>query len=206
MLPWAGARRDAERAARNAPGVLEVDNRITVDPGVYAAVYAAERRDRYGTAALRRLIPLEDAMKLTKPAPTTIVREDFENLFDRFFGRGITGAPARVFETTWMPSLDFSEDEKNYVIRVEAPGIPKDDLEVNLDGQILTISGRRTFEQEEQNEEYFWREREQGRFVRTVRLPAPVTAAKIEATYNDGVMTVRLPKAEGGAKSRIVIK
>jgi HSP20 family protein len=145
-------------------------------------------------------------MKLTKQTPNTIVREDFENLFDRIFGRGVAGVPARVFETTWMPSLDFSEDEKNYVIRVEAPGIPKDDLEVNLEGQILAISGRRTFENEEKNEEYFWREREQGRFVRTVRLPAPVNAANVEATYNDGVMTIRVPKAEGATRNRILIK
>jgi HSP20 family protein len=147
-------------------------------------------------------------MKLTKPntSTTTMVREDLENLFDRFFGRGLAGAPARVFDTMWVPSLDFSEDEKNYIVRLEAPGIPKDDLEVNLEGQLLTISGRRHFEKEEQNEEYFWREREQGRFVRTVRLPSTVNAAKVEATYDNGVMTIRLPKAEGGTKNRITIK
>jgi HSP20 family protein len=145
-------------------------------------------------------------MKLTKPTSTTIVREDFENLFDRFFGRGPSGPPARVFDTMWMPSLDFSEDEKNYIVRLEAAGIPKDDLEVNLENQVLTISGRRNFEKEEQTEEYFWREREQGRFVRTVRLPSPVNAAKVEATYDNGVMTIRLPKAEGATKSRITIK
>jgi HSP20 family protein len=146
-------------------------------------------------------------MKLTKPNnTTTIVREDLENLFDRFFGRGLSGAPARVFDTMWVPSLDFSEDEKSYIVRLEAPGIPKDDLEVNLEGQLLTISGRRHFEKEEQNEEYFWREREQGRFVRTVRLPSAVDAAKVEATYDNGVMTIRLPKAAGGTKNRITIK
>jgi HSP20 family protein len=147
-------------------------------------------------------------MKLTKPNTTTstIVREDFENLFDRFFGRGLSGAPSRVFDTMWVPSLDFSEDEKNYIVRLEAPGIPKDDLEVNLEGQILTVSGRRNFEKEEQNEEYFWREREQGRFVRTVRLPSAVDASKVEATYDNGVMTIRLPKAQGSTKSRVTIK
>jgi HSP20 family protein len=147
-------------------------------------------------------------MNLTKPnnSTTTIVREDLENLFDRFLGRGLSGAPARVFDTMWAPSLDFSEDEKNYIVRLEAPGIPKDDLEVNLDGQLLTISGRRNFEKEEQTEEYFWRERQQGRFVRTVRLPSAVNGAKVEATYDNGVMTIRLPKAEGGTKNRITIK
>ena len=146
-------------------------------------------------------------MKLTKPnTSTTMVREDLENLFDRFIGRGFSGAPARVFDTMWVPSLDFSEDEKNYIVRLEAPGIPKDDLEVNLEGQLLTISGRRNFEKEEENEEYFWREREQGRFVRTVRLPSAVNGAKVEANYDNGVMTIRLPKADGGTKNRITIK
>jgi HSP20 family protein len=146
-------------------------------------------------------------MKLTKAGPTTtLIREDFENLFDRLSGRGLASQPSRVFETIWMPNLDFSENEKEYIVRVEAPGIPKDDLEVNLEGQILTISGRRNFEKEEENEEYFWREREQGRFVRTVRLPSGVNPAKVEASYNDGVMTIRLPKADSGTRSRILIK
>jgi HSP20 family protein len=145
-------------------------------------------------------------MKLTKAAPTALIREDFENLFDRLSGRGLAGQPSRVFETVWMPNLDFSENETEYIVRVEAPGIPKDDLEVNLEGQILTISGRRNFEKEEQNEEYFWREREQGRFVRTVRLPSTVNPTKVEASYNDGVMTIRLPKADSAMKSRILIK
>jgi len=147
-------------------------------------------------------------MKLTKavPAPMTAVREDLEGLFDRVFGGSFFGPPARVFETMWTPSLDFSENEKEYIARLEIPGIPKDDLEVNVEGQVLTLSGRRNFETEEKAEEYFWREREQGRFVRTIRLPTPVSAEKVDATYHDGVMTVRLPKATPTIKSRIPIK
>lgn len=147
-------------------------------------------------------------MQLTKPAAAqqAIVREDFENLFDRFFGRGLFAPPSRVFETMWMPKLDLSEDEKTYIARVEAPGIPKDDLEVNLEGQVLTVSGRRSLEHEEKSEEFIWREREQGRFVRTVRLPSPVDPGKVDAKYNDGVMTIRLPKAEVSTRSRIQIK
>jgi HSP20 family protein len=106
----------------------------------------------------------------------------------------------------WEPSLDFSENEKEYIVRLEVPGIPKEDLEVNVDGQALTISGRRDFEREEKTEEYFWREREAGKFIRTVQLPAPVDASKVAATYQDGVMTVRLPKTEPSTKTRIQIK
>ncbi len=145
-------------------------------------------------------------MKLTQPraAPVTIP-EDFERLFDRFFGRPLFEPAPRIFETMWTPALDFSEDEKDYIVRLEAPGVPKEDLEVNLDGQLLTISGRREFAQEEKTEEYFWREREQGRFVRTVRLPGAVQPGKVVARYEDGVMTVRLPKAEPTVKTKIAV-
>jgi HSP20 family protein len=147
-------------------------------------------------------------MKLAKaaPAPLATVRDEFDRLFDRFFTPGFFGAPARAFETMWSPSLDFSENEKEYIVRLEAPGIPKEDLEVNLDGQALTISGRRDFEKEEKTEEYFWREREAGKFVRTVQLPTPVDNSRIAATYEDGIMTIRLPKLEPTVKSRIAIK
>lgn len=147
-------------------------------------------------------------MKLTKAAPTpaATVKHDFERLFDRMFGSGTFGPAAPVFETTWTPSLDFSETDKEYVVRLEAPGIPKDDLEVNLDGQTLTLSGRRDFAKEEKTEEYFWREREQGRFIRTLRLPTAVDASKVEASYTDGIMTVKIPKAEVAIENRIAIK
>jgi HSP20 family protein len=106
----------------------------------------------------------------------------------------------------WSPAVDFSENEKEYIVRLEAPGVPKEDLEVNVEGQTLTISGRRDFEKEEKTEEYFWREREQGRFVRTMQLPTAVDKSKVEATYKDGIMTVRLPKIEASAKTRVQIK
>ena len=70
----------------------------------------------------------------------------------------------------------------------------------------MTISGRRDFEREEKPEEYFWREREAGKFVRTIQLPTGVDQSKVTATYQDGVMTIRLPKTEPSAKTRIQIK
>jgi HSP20 family protein len=70
----------------------------------------------------------------------------------------------------------------------------------------LTLSGRRDFAKEEKTEEYFWQEREQGRFVRAIQLPGAVDKAKVAATYENGVMTIRLPKTEPSAKDRISIK
>jgi HSP20 family protein len=150
----------------------------------------------------------EDTMKLTKALPTSIatVRGEFDRLFDQLWNTGLMGPPQRVFETMWSPSIDFSENEKEYVVRVEAPGIPKDDLEVNVEGQTLTITGRRDFEKEEKTEEYFWRERQAGKFVRSIQLPTSIDKAKVEATYQDGIMTVRLAKTEPTSKTRIAIK
>ena len=147
-------------------------------------------------------------MKLTKGPPTApaTVRDEFDRLFDRMWSTGLFGAPPRAYEAMWSPSLDFSENEKEYIVRLEAPGIAKEDLDVNLDGQNLAISGRRDFEKEEKTEEYFWREREAGRFVRTVQLPSAVDKSKIAASYQDGIMTIRLPKAEPTVKTRILIK
>jgi HSP20 family protein len=147
-------------------------------------------------------------MKLTKALPKSVatVRDEFDRLFDQLWGTGFLGPTARVFETMWTPSVDFSENEKEYIARVEAPGVAKEDLEVNVDGQTLTISGRRDFEKEEKTEEYFWRERQAGRFVRAIQLPTPVDQSKVIATYQDGIMTIRLPKTEPTGKTRIQVK
>ncbi|HKV73403.1 MAG TPA: Hsp20/alpha crystallin family protein [Gemmatimonadales bacterium] len=147
-------------------------------------------------------------MKLSttpRPAAPTF-HSEFDRLFDQFTRAGFFGTPDPKFEMLWSPSLDFSETEKEYLVRLEVPGIPRDDLEVNLDGRILTISGRREVAKEESNEDFFWREREQGRFVRSVNLPASVDPARVNAVCADGVMTVHLPKAEPAVKSRIPVK
>ena len=122
---------------------------------------------------------------LTKAPPTSA-----PTVRDQFRTSGLFGPATQAFQTMWSPWLDFSEDEKEYIVRLEAAGIPKEDLEVNVEGQTLTITGHR----------------EAGRFVRTVQLPATVDRAKVTAVYQDGIMTVRLPKAEPAAKSRIPIK
>jgi HSP20 family protein len=150
----------------------------------------------------------EVPMKLAKALPTSVatVRDEFDRLFDQLWSTGVFGRAPRVMETLWSPLMDFSETEKEYILRVEAPGIPKEDLEVNVEGQTLTISGRRDFEKEEKTEEYFWRERQEGKFVRTVQLPTPIDKSKVTATHQDGIMTIRLPKTEPTDKIRIPVK
>jgi HSP20 family protein len=142
-----------------------------------------------------------------KAPPIAAVRQEFDRLFDRFFQTPAWPiSTPKAYEAMWEPSLDFSETPKEYVIRLEAPGMARDDLDVNLDGNLLTLSGKREFHKEAKGEDFLWQEREEGRFLRTLRLPGSVDEGKVEATYADGVLTVRLPKLAQPPKSRITVK
>jgi len=146
-------------------------------------------------------------MKLMQRKPTfPAMRPEFDRMFDRFFNTPLWPLTTPRLETGWEPVLDFSETPKEFVVRLEIPGAARDDLDVNLDGNLLTLSGKREFHKEQKDEEFPWEEREEGRFMRTLRLPSAVDEAKILANYSDGVLMVRLPKAEPAAKSKIAIK
>ena len=145
-------------------------------------------------------------MKLTKNVPMTgLYGPEIDRLFDRCFGRAGFVPEMRVFENVWAPSVDVTETEKEFVVRLEAPGVNKENMDVALEGNMLTISGRREFRKDEETEEYIWKEREAGKFVRSLRMPKPVVEGKVTATYEDGVLTVRLMKTEPAVKNRIAI-
>ncbi len=144
-------------------------------------------------------------MTLVKAAPVAGLKQDLDRFFDRVLGGSILG-PVREFEATWSPPLDFSETEDHYVVKLEVPGIPKENLDVSLEGDLLTVSGHRELVQEKQEEQFFWRERSEGSFARTLRLPAGIKGDRVEAVCHDGVMTVRLPKAEPTRKNKITVK
>ena len=147
-------------------------------------------------------------MKLMKPAPMyPALKDDFDRVFDRFFAPTFWPTTETRMQTRlWEPILDFSENAKEYIVRLEAPGMARDDFDVDVDGNLLTLSGKRELRHEEKTEEYLWQERQEGKFIRSIRLPTAVQAAKIEALYVDGVLTVRLPKAEPTTKTKVAIK
>jgi HSP20 family protein len=147
--------------------------------------------------------------KLNPTLPVANVRPEFERLVDRVFGNqwpfaSLLETPAAPI--MWNPAVDFSDTDKEYIVRMEVPGIPKENLDIQVEGQLLTLTGHREVQKQQENEEFFWKEREEGRFVRTLRLPAPVVVEKIEAIVQDGVMIVHLPKAEPIVKNKITIK
>jgi HSP20 family protein len=139
------------------------------------------------------------------PTPMAFTPE-IDRFIDRVLGGPFFNMPVGPVESAWIPVLDYSETEKAYVCRLEVPGIPKENLDLNLNGQVLTVSGHRDIKREHETEAFYVQERQVGRFVRSIRLPGPVAEPKIEATVNDGVMTITLPKLEVTPKSRITIK
>jgi len=147
-------------------------------------------------------------MKVTKGSPTLpMLKPDFERLVDRMFGPWPFELPEmRVSETAWTPAVDLTETDKEFMVRLEAPGVHKENLDVTLDGNVLTISGRREFRKDEETEEYIWREREEGKFVRSLRLPSAVQDGKVNATFENGVLSVHLLKTEPAVRSKIAIR
>jgi HSP20 family protein len=153
-------------------------------------------------------------MRVTALTPTIgKVKDDIDRVFDRFFGAPFLGEPMAPWFLpekadlgAFVPALDLIETPKDYVVRCEVPGIHKENVDINLTGNMLKITGRREEAYEGAGETYLWKEREAGRFVRTLRLPTAVEEGKVEATYQDGILTVKLPKVAAAVPSKILIK
>jgi HSP20 family protein len=98
---------------------------------------------------------------------------------------------------------EIEETDKDIVVRVEAPGMEKEDCHVTIDGSMLRVKGEKRFERATSDSTYHVMERAYGVFERTIPLPREVAADKAEASYKNGVLTIRLPKL-GGEKGRII--
>lgn len=125
--------------------------------------------------------------------------EDMERYFDRFM-RELPAWPLRGWRwrrpvmEAWLPDIDVFEREGKVVVRADVPGMKAENLEVTVDGDLLTIKGRREEEKEVKEENYYCAERSFGEFSRTVRLPEGVAAEAIEASCADGVLEVTIPR------------
>jgi HSP20 family protein len=96
----------------------------------------------------------------------------------------------------WSPVLDLYEDKDNLFVKMDLPGMKREEIEVSLHEGSLSISGERKSEQKHEAAEVYRAERFFGRFQRTVTLPTPVAADKVKAEYKDGILTITLPKTE----------
>jgi HSP20 family protein len=106
----------------------------------------------------------------------------------------------------WAPALDISERKDAYLVSVELPGVKLEDLEITLDDGLLTIQGERSFADDASEQQYHRIERRYGTFRRSITLPAHVMADMVEASFEDGVLQIVVPKAEEAKPKRIQIR
>lgn len=105
-----------------------------------------------------------------------------------------------------LPHIDLIERDKELLVRVEVPGIDKKDLKLDLRGDLLTLSGERRLEEENEEGEVHRAEIVRGAFTRSIRLPVPVDPERVDAGFKDGVLEIHLPKAHETEHRRIEIK
>jgi HSP20 family protein len=105
-----------------------------------------------------------------------------------------------------IPAIDVAEDDGQYVVTVELPGIEKDDVTIEAQDNVLTIRGEKKSEREERKEHTRWTERCYGSFSRSFTLPANAQADRVRASFKNGVLTIEIPKAEEKKPKVISIK
>ena len=130
------------------------------------------------------------------------LQREVDSIFDQFFGRSEDEDTSAV----WTPRTDLSETDDAFRIRLDVPGMTKDDITINLQNNTLTVSGERTSERTDEGEEYVRVERAFGNFHRTFTLPNAVDRENVEAAYEDGVLTIHVPKTEESTRRQIEIQ
>jgi len=128
----------------------------------------------------------------------------WRNWMDRFFEDPLFDLQS-PWETTSDLALDVSETEVEYLVKASLPGIDPDDLDISITNNMLTIRGEKKAEEEREAEQYHIRERRYGRFARTISLPSAIDEDAIEANYENGVLTLHMPKSEEAKPRRIEI-
>jgi HSP20 family protein len=120
----------------------------------------------------------------------TTLRDEMNRLFNRTVGEGVSSGSA------WTPAVDIFDTDRAIILRAELPGLDVGDIEIEVDDNVLTLKGERRFEESVQEGRYYRLERSYGHFQRTVTLPQGVKADEISATFDKGVLSVTVPKAE----------
>jgi HSP20 family protein len=127
--------------------------------------------------------------------------DSLEQELNRFFIGNAFGG----FAPGWTPALDVHEDAQNLVVTAELPGLTKEAIEITVNDGVLSISGERKESQESKDGEVVRNERFQGSFVRSLTLPKPVAVDQTKASYQNGILTITLPKAEAARPKSIPV-
>ena len=133
-------------------------------------------------------------------------KSEMDNLFNRFFELDFPMSRDLMKTGAWAPRIDISDNGNQITIKAEIPGCDVKDIDIEIDGRLLTIKGEKKHEKEEKEKHYLRAERAHGRFSRTIELSADVDQEAVDAAYRKGVLTVVLDKTTSPQGKRIEIK
>ena len=134
--------------------------------------------------------------------PLESIREEMQDLISRTLGEDVDLWPADRI----TPSLDLSETDGSLEVRMDIPGMEAKEIDIQVHANVLTVSGERKDEREEQGKTYHRIERRVGAFSRSVTLPCPVKEDAVDAQYKNGILTIKLPKTEEAKARKINVK
>lgn len=138
-------------------------------------------------------------MRYTRPS-SNLASKRFSDMIDEFFNDAVNDR-----RDSFVPSIDISETDKQFIISAELPGMKKEDININLENGRLAISGERSFEKEEEGKTYHRIETNYGSFSRSFQLPDNVDENSIKASYEDGLLNITIEKGEDKVKKQIEI-
>ncbi|MEM7051011.1 MAG: Hsp20/alpha crystallin family protein [Acidobacteriota bacterium] len=136
----------------------------------------------------------------------------FRDSMQRFFDRGfddfftLSRPTEEVARRNWMPAVDVRESEEGLTLVAELPGMKSEDVEITLENRVLTLRGERNFEKDTAGETYHRIERSYGTFSRSFTVPSNLRTDEVKASFEDGILTVTLPKAEEAKARKITIE
>lgn len=139
---------------------------------------------------------MRSLLRYDEPSTIDVLRREMDHLFDDLIPLSWRRGNGEKLVTTWNPQADLIEADDAFHVKVDLPGMTKQDIKVNYQDGRLTISGERKKETKEEAEGYIRRERTQGAFFKSLTLPAEVKEGDIKANFKDGVLHVNLPKKE----------
>ena len=139
--------------------------------------------------------------RTTLASPVFSLRREIDRLFDDTFGGNGGGSPS-----TWSPAVDVRESQNELVLQFELAGITPEQIELTTDNGVLTVRGeKREARKENEESQYHLVDRSYGAFSRSFQLPKNLDESKIDATFEHGVLTVRIPKAAGALPRKIAV-
>jgi HSP20 family protein len=133
--------------------------------------------------------------------PLLSLQREVDRLFDDVLRAGTSGFERQPASMV-VPQINVSETDRELRITAELPGVSDKDIDVSLDGDILTVRGEKKLERKEEKENFHFLERSFGSFQRAIRIPFPVEPDKVQAHFENGVLTVTIPKSEAQARAR----